>query len=93
MDNIEKDEITPSDEYVKGFNEGYLIAKFNLDFTSKSISNMSQSDRNQGFNKGVMQYEVEKELDRSISKMFNRDRGTRDISKDKDTDKDIDMGR
>ena len=91
MDNIEKDEITPSDEYVKGFNEGYLIAKFNPDFSSKSISNMSQSDRNQGFNKGVMQYEVEKELDRSISKMFNRNRGAKYISKDKD--KDIDMGR
>lgn len=91
MDNIEQDEITPSPEYIKAFNEGYVMAKFNPSFSNDSISNMPASDRNKGFSKGMMQYEVEKKLERNISflskigqepkKDATKEKGNRDMER------------
>lgn len=91
MEYTDQDEITPSAEYIKNFNEGYIMAKFNTNFTNDSISNLPETDQSKGFYKGVMQYTVEKKLDKLISKKtVDRLRDTKDRSKDKEKDKDRD---
>lgn len=93
MEYTDQDEITPSDEYVKAFNDGYVMAKYNPSFSNDSVSNMPPSDRNKGFSKGMMQFEVEKKLDKTLARMTvdklmkNKDR-VKDKDKDKDRDKD-----
>ncbi len=91
MENIEQDDITPSAEYIKGFNEGYIIAKYNPNFSKDSISNTNLSDRSMGFSKGVIQYEAEKKQARSIFYLSQDGRG-KDFS-DKNRDKNVDMDR
>lgn len=68
MEYTDQDEITPSAEYIKSFNEGYVMAKFNHNFTNDSISKMPETDRGRGFYKGVMQHSAEIKLDKLISK-------------------------
>ncbi len=88
MENIEHEEITPSSEYIKGFNEGYVLAKFNPNFPNDSISNLPDSDRNKGFNKGMMQLDLEKKLEKTMSRFTNIDRNpSRNHTKDKDLDR------
>lgn len=89
MEHISQEEITPSDDYIKGFNEGYMLAKYSPDLLK---TNMPDSDRSKGFAKGMMQYEVEKKLERSMS-YFSKDKHEPEKDqKDKD-DKEIDMER
>ncbi|MBU7569092.1 MAG: hypothetical protein KAF41_00420 [Flavobacterium sp.] len=85
MSTIEHDEITPSEDFIKGFNEGYILAKFSRELTKTDMPN---SDRSKGFAKGMMQYEVEKKLEHSMSR-FTQDRNDtdHDLTKDKDRDK------
>lgn len=84
MDNIEQDEIIPSPEYIKAFNEGYVMAQFSPSFSNDSISNMPASDRNKGFSKGMMQYEVEKKLERNMSFLSKvRQEPKKDTTKEK----------
>ncbi|WP_306565421.1 hypothetical protein [Flavobacterium lindanitolerans] len=89
MQHTEQDEITPTPEYVKGFNEGYIMAQLSPNFSNDSISNLPPSDRSKGFNKGMMQFAVEKKLEKAMSR-FTRiepERG-KDRTKDKGLDKD-----
>lgn len=67
MNKIDQDEITPSAEYIKNFNDGYFMAKYNPDFPQESIAKNNQSDRIKAFNLGMMQYDVEKKLEKSFS--------------------------
>lgn len=84
MENIEHEEITPSPEYIKGFNEGYLIAKHYPEFKTDSLANENLSDRSKGFQLGMMQFDVEKKLERSIDFMFKEKlASSKDIYKDK----------
>ena len=94
MEHTEQDEITPTPEYVKGFNEGYLIAKYNPEFKTDSLTNENLSDRSKGFQLGMLQYDVEKKLGRSMDFMFKEklnptkdmyiDKNKMDIDIDKD---------
>lgn len=84
MENIKHEEITPSPEYIIGFNEGYVIAKHNPEFKTDSLSNENLSDRSKGFQLGMMQFEVEMKLERSITFMFkDKANPTKVIDKDK----------
>lgn len=56
------EEITPSEEYIKGFNEGYLISKYMPSFSKSSISEKGTSEHSKGFYGGVMEYELEKKM-------------------------------
>lgn len=88
MEHTEQDEITPTSEYVKGFNEGYIMAQFSPNFSNDSISNLPHSDRNKGFSKGMMQFAVEKKLEKTMSRFINVDRNpNKDLTKDKGLDK------
>jgi len=88
MENTEQDEITPSPEYVQGFNEGYFMAQFSPNFTNDSVSNLPPSDRSKGFTKGMMQYAVEKKLEKTMSRLtrVEPERG-KDRTKEKGLDK------
>lgn len=92
MENIKHEEITPSSEYIKGFNDGYVIAKHNPEFKTDSLANENLSDRSKGFQLGMLQYDVEKKLERSMAFMFMQKQNTPiDMDKDKseiDMDKD-----
>lgn len=47
-------------EYIKGFNHGYLLAKYLPDLLNKLISGLTQtSDYLSGFFAGKMEYELE----------------------------------
>jgi hypothetical protein len=89
MEHISQEEITPSDEYIKGFNEGYILAKYSTNFSKDNMPDVAQSDRGKGFNSGMIQYDIEKKLERSMSNFF-KDRHTpeKDQTKDKE-DRDI----
>lgn len=89
MEHISQEEITPSDDYIKGYNEGYILAKYSANFSKDNMPNMPESDRSRGFNSGMMQYDVEKKLERSMSNFF-KDRSTpeKDLTKNKE-DRDI----
>ena len=90
MEHIEQDEITPSPEYVQGFNEGYTMAQFSPSFTNDSVSNLPPSDRSNGFTKGMMHFAVEKKLEKTISRLTRVEPAP---SKDRNKDKDMDKNR
>lgn len=88
MENIEHEEITPSQEYIKGFNEGYVIAIHNPKFKTDSLANENLSDRSKGFQLGTLQYEVEKKLERNMSFLSKIEQEPqKDHLKDKEFDK------
>lgn len=88
MEYTEQDEITPSNEYVKAFNDGYVMAKYNPAFSHDSVSNLALSDRNKGFSKGMMQFAVEKKMEKTMSHFSKVSPiQTKDRTKDKGLDK------
>ncbi len=90
MSNLEKDEITPSQEYIKSFNQGYYMAKYHPDFPKESVSGNNQSTRSKAFSLGMMQYEVEKKLEKSLSFLSKNNKLKNiEVKKDRD-DKDMD---
>lgn len=54
----------PSPEYIKGFNEGYLLAKHSPDLVEKLPKDLGVSDRSKGFAAGREQYIIEQQKDR-----------------------------
>ena len=83
-------ELDPSPEFVKGFNEGYLLAEALPDLASDLIKAVGDSDRSKGFKSGYDQYELEHHKDFQISWMKSNDLGDRDIEADKERDLDKD---
>lgn len=75
-----------SSEYIKGFNEGYMIAKNMPDLASQLQSITGNSERSVGFQDGRKQYELEKfkERDRKAPSGYQ----TPPLTKDKDHDRD-----
>lgn len=57
MENIQEQE--PSTNYVKGFNEGYTIAKYLPDVADKLSDILGNSERAKGFQLGRTQYLLE----------------------------------
>lgn len=59
---VNNEEITPSAEYLKGYNEGYLISKYMPSFSKSTILEKGTSERSKGFYGGVMEYDLEKKM-------------------------------
>ncbi|WP_276366303.1 hypothetical protein [Chryseolinea sp. H1M3-3] len=55
-----EEEITPSPEYMKGFNEGYLIAKELPVLAGELSETKGDGDRTLGFLDGTKEYTMEK---------------------------------
>lgn len=77
----------PHPDYVKGFNEGYTLAKHMPDLSEKLPASLGGSERGQGFKAGRDQYILEKEKQRPS--WLRKDRLT-DLDKDQDADRDKD---
>jgi hypothetical protein len=78
-------------EYLKGFNNGYILSQHEPEF-AKQISQIENPTQNlQGFRDGRMQYfnEQMKDFRRSWSKEFHANEP--DITKDKDKDIDLEQ--
>lgn len=74
-------------EYIKGFNEGYLISK-NLPDLSNKLSKTDLSDsRGQGMRDGIEQFNLEK----SFEKIPDTFRAFNSFEKNIDPTKDIDL--
>lgn len=95
---MEENEITPAPDYVKGFNEGYLITKHMPELSKSLASAMVMLTRSEGFKDGKKQFEIElekgkdnvKEKDNTPNwlkpdRLKNLDKGT-DATKQKDRD-------
>lgn len=76
------EEIEPSDEYLKGFNQGYYIQQSNPKLASSVANGInSPSDYLDGFNDGGKEYEMER-----IQREFD------EIEKSRSQDRDNDLG-
>jgi hypothetical protein len=87
-----EEEVTPSSEYIKGFNDGYVLAQEIPDL-AKSLSKIeTRSDRLSGFKDGKKQYILEKlheQRDKLLDKSQSRNNAKEpDRTRDKD---DIDL--
>ncbi len=60
-------------EFVKGFNEGYIMAQFMPDIASKIAEAVKGSERGNGFEGGQKQYQHEKAMERKPSWLKRRD--------------------
>lgn len=79
--------ITPSPEYLKGFNEGYQLAKELPDMADKFSSIKSESERTKGFQDGQKQFVLEKAKEQRPA--WLKDKKIEKANKSKDLDKDI----
>lgn len=88
MDN---DTITPSEDYLKGFNEGYMLSEHMPETTASFIDKLGDTDRSQGFKDGSTQFTFEKTKAKLPSwlkddRLTNLNNGSidKDIEKEKD---------
>jgi hypothetical protein len=77
---------TPSPDYVKGFNEGYVLTKDSRDLAEKLASAKGDGERLQGFRDGHKEYILERIREQ-------RERTFTTPSPDKTKDKDHDRDR
>lgn len=81
---------TPSPEYIKGFNDGYLLSKELPDLADRLSSAKSETDRSKGLQDGFKAYVLE----RAKEQLPGRSRSSPDKelkSKDKSKDLNIDI--
>ncbi len=81
------EETTPSPEYIKGFNEGYVLARELPDIADKLSAIKSDSDRTKGFQDGQKVYVLEKAKEQRPS--WLKERQIEKSNKPKDLDMDI----
>lgn len=87
MSEIEN--ITPSQDYLKGFNLGYELSKEKPELALSLIDKMPDSEKSEGFKDGWKQSTLEKTMEEK-PKLLSKDHGKE--VKDKD-DRDIDQDR
>lgn len=63
----EQEEITPSPEYIKGFNEGYLLAQHEPELAAQMAKAEGTSERLQGIKDGHHRFTLERELDKTLA--------------------------
>lgn len=84
------EQTAPSPEYLKGFNEGYVLAKEAPDLANKLSSLKSDSERTQGFQDGRKEFVMEKVkshrqgLFKSSQERSTNDRQDRGLDIDRD---------
>ncbi|MGN8037832.1 hypothetical protein ACTJJ0_22260 [Chitinophaga sp. 22321] len=79
--------IEPHPDYIKGFNEGYTLAKHMPDLSEKLPTSLGSSERGQGFKAGRDQYILE--LEKQRPSWLRKDRLS-DLDKDQNADRDKD---
>ena len=83
---------TPDPEFVKGFNEGYTLAKHLPNLAEQLNAVTDESQRGSGFQAGQRQLFVERQQERYPAWLrgdyASRANGTPDIAPDKDIDLD-----
>lgn len=84
-----EEETSPSPEYLKGFNEGYLLAKESPELTDKLSSIKGESDRTKGFLDGGKEYNLEKIRDLRPNWLQEKSKTDRISSKGRDREKDM----
>ena len=57
-------ELTPDPDYIKSFNDGYLISKYRLELAEKLSESLKGTKNGDGFRDGKNQYREEANLDR-----------------------------
>ena len=87
MSEIEN--ITPSQDYLKGFNLGYELSKEKPELALSLIDKMPDSEKSEGFKDGWKQSTLEKTMEEK-PKVLSKDQGKE--VKDKD-DRDIDQDK
>jgi len=80
-----------SSEYIKGFNEGYIIRKHSPELAEKLRDLKSNSDRSVGFIDGQRQFE--QELNKEKRPEWLKPISDKEIMPDKEADKDIEPDR
>lgn len=84
-----QEEQTPSQEYIKAYNQGYMIQKHLPDLADNISRSLPNTERSEGFKDGQEQYKFERE--KSRPKFLQSDRLSKinpDPNKSKDKDKD-----
>ena len=86
-----EEEITPSPEYIKGFNEGYLFSKEIPELAKQLDKTQSDNDRHKGFKDGRMQLvneRVKEQRDKLLERPWDKlKEPDKDLDKNKDMDK------
>ena len=82
---------TPHPDYLKGFNEGYMISKHLPDLAGKLPSALGENERGKGFLDGKQQFLAEKNKDRTPSwlkndRLSNLNNKSAPVTKDKKKD-------
>ena len=85
----ETESITPSKDYVKGFNLGYELSKEKPELALSLIDKMPDTEKFEGFKDGWKQCTLEKTME-DKPKVLSKDQGKE--VKDKD-DRDIDQDK
>lgn len=85
------------DQHLEGFNDGYIIQKYEPELANQMIANLDGVDEPymKGFVAGAREYQMEKELDNSnlfpgMDEDFPQDFSDKDQEKDRE-EPDIDM--
>jgi len=89
---MEDQEIIPSPDFLKGFNEGYTIALNSPDLAAKLSNAFPETERGSGFKAGRAQFELEKEKSQQpkwMGRYKDNVPGHEGQSKDKDSKEDI----
>lgn len=81
-------EIDPSPEYVKGFNEGYTMAKYMPNVAGQIVSSLGNDERSVGFKNGKEQLDYEIEITPKYMLRYKDDYGDIGQHQDKTMDHD-----
>lgn len=81
-------ELDPSPEYVKGFNEGYTLAKYLPNLAGKIVDALGNDDRSAGFKKGKEQVDYEIERTPAYKLRYKENYGDLDLGADQTKDRD-----
>lgn len=90
---MEEKEITPGKDYVKGFNEGYLLSQHEPELAAQLSKAEGTSERLQGMKDGHKRFELERDtVDRAPWEKSEKDQ-TRSPGKNKIKGRDIEPDR
>lgn len=81
---------TPHSDFVKGFNEGYLMSQYIPEITAQIEKSLGESPRSHGFLSGKEQYQYEKEVQLYPSWLIDDKSSDLEKSDYEDREKDID---
>lgn len=82
-----ENEVTPSPDYLKGFNQGYIMAKHEPQLIEQILPSLGDSERGTGFKQGKEAYEAEKQKEHTPS-WLKKDAFS-DLDKGRDHEKDL----